>query len=253
MVPGDLKVSESFNSFNNTKIIGQNRFDDKKESINIIKANNHLDKNDLTKKDFIKFRGVDNSKKINNRTVLKPVKKILFFVIVPLISILVIVGIIFLLVKLPGNKDIETTVINSETLLQDDESGNTDFENPQNLDIPVIKWEDAIDNVGKELWVSGIVIEASYKSSIEGKPTFLNMGNSFPSGNMFTVTIFDDIRGDIINKYKDNPETYFLNKEIKVYGLIVTYEYEIYNSNPKKILKIPEIILNNPENIIVIK
>jgi len=67
--------------------------------------------------------------------------------------------------------------------------------------------------------VCGPVVETSYASGSSGKPTFLNLGHSYPDPKSFTIVIWEPNRGN----FPPQPEDYYLGSTVCVTGLIETY------------------------------
>lgn len=93
--------------------------------------------------------------------------------------------------------------------------------------------------------VEGIVVRAFYARTSKGKPTFLDFHD--PYQGWFKCVIWEEdrethepIRDKFIEAFPPNPETYFLNKEIRVRGKI-----NIYKGSP-------EIVLTEPSQIWII-
>jgi micrococcal nuclease len=102
-----------------------------------------------------------------------------------------------------------------------------DSEPPEDL----ISWEDAADFIGQVRTVEGEVV-ASYNS---GKSCFLNFHPDYQ--NHFTAVIF----ASDFDKFPPEPEEKYLHRTIRVRGLIKEYKGK------------PEIILQNPEQIQIVK
>ncbi len=96
-----------------------------------------------------------------------------------------------------------------------------------------IAWHEAKNHVGERATICGPVIDTHYASTSKGKPTFLNIGQDYPSANRFTVVIWDDYRGN----FPQAPDVYYIGKTICVTGLIIEYE------------RIPEIEVKSPSQI----
>ena len=90
-----------------------------------------------------------------------------------------------------------------------------------------INWEDADSHLGKYVIVSGKIV-ASYKNE---KVCFLNFHEDFR--NYLSLVIF----ADDFKKFPDNPDKYYLNKNVTVEGRVKHYKGR------------PEIILNSREQI----
>lgn len=102
---------------------------------------------------------------------------------------------------------------------------------------PAIPWYEAKDHIGE--WatgnnpVYGPVVGASYRPDISGQPTWLNIGEDYPSQNRFVVIIWGENRGN----FPQAPENYYLGKTIYVTGLITEYE------------EVPQIEVTSPDQI----
>jgi len=94
-----------------------------------------------------------------------------------------------------------------------------------------IRWEDADKHYGEYCYVRGKIV-ATFNS---GKACFLNFHKNWK--NYFTAVIF----ASDFNKFPFKPEEYYLNKEVKVLGVIKEYQGK------------PEIIVENPSQIEVIE
>jgi len=86
-----------------------------------------------------------------------------------------------------------------------------------------ITWDEAKNHIGERVTennpVYGPVVGTSYRPDIGGQPTWLNIGEDYPSQNRFVVIIWGDNRGD----FPQAPEDYYLGKTIYVTGLIEYY------------------------------
>ena len=108
---------------------------------------------------------------------------------------------------------------------------------PRSLDIPTrasepetrepstapskgIDWDEAKSWAGEFKVVCGPVVDTAYATGSTGKPTFLNLGRSYPDRERFTVVIWDDNRAN----FPAQPENYYLRKNICVDGLIELYD-----------------------------
>ncbi len=90
-----------------------------------------------------------------------------------------------------------------------------------------INWKDAGSHLGKYVVVSGKIV-ASYKNE---KVCFLNFHEDFR--NHLSLVIF----ADDFKKFPDNPDKYYLNKNVTVEGRVKHYKGR------------PEIIFNSREQI----
>lgn len=82
-----------------------------------------------------------------------------------------------------------------------------------------IPWYEAKNHIGDRATVCGPVVDATWASGSNGKPTFLNLGESYPNPDRFTVIIWIQYRSN----FPQAPENYYLGKTICVTGLITQY------------------------------
>jgi len=94
----------------------------------------------------------------------------------------------------------------------------------------------------KVVTVEGVIVRTYYAKNSKGKPTFLDFHD--PYEGYFQCVIWQKdkqtgkpIRGKFIEAFPPNPETYFLNKQVRVEGKINIYEGT------------PEIVLDDPSQI----
>lgn len=83
-----------------------------------------------------------------------------------------------------------------------------------------ISWNEAKSHIGERCTVCGPVVDATWASSSNGKPTFLNLGRPYPDAGRFTVVIWIQYR----NNFPREPEKHYLGKTICVTGLITEYK-----------------------------
>ena len=88
--------------------------------------------------------------------------------------------------------------------------------------------------IGKEATVCGRISDASYRSSIGGRPTFLNFDRPYPN-HTFTVVIWGDVR----DRFEKAPEAMFEGAHVCVTGRVETYRGK------------PQIVLRDPKQILV--
>jgi DNA/RNA endonuclease YhcR with UshA esterase domain len=98
-----------------------------------------------------------------------------------------------------------------------------------------IDWSKAADNIGKQGTVRGPVVRATYASSSNGKPTFIDLGKPYPDPGRFNVVIWGSDR----TNFPTPPENAYTGKTICVTGLIATYR------------GVPQIIVSAPGAIVV--
>ncbi len=91
---------------------------------------------------------------------------------------------------------------------------------------------EAINYVGKQMTVCGMVTGTYFAMSSKGAPTFINLDKPYPD-NVFTAVIWDDDRA----QFTDAPEVYYKDKSICVSGTIKTYKgkAEIVVKTPSQI------------------
>ena len=95
----------------------------------------------------------------------------------------------------------------------------------------VISWRDAAKHYGEYATVEGTVV-ATHNS---GKACFLNFHPDYK--RYFTAVIF----ASAFSRFPANPENYYYGKKVRVSGYIKEYEGK------------PEVILNNPSQIEILK
>ncbi len=90
--------------------------------------------------------------------------------------------------------------------------------------------------------VEGLIVGTYYAKESKGQPTFLDFHD--PYEGYFKCIIWKEdkqagepIRDEFIEAFPPNPETYFLNKKVRVEGKIEIYEGD------------PEIVLHDPSQI----
>ncbi|MFP3975141.1 MAG: thermonuclease family protein [Dehalococcoidia bacterium] len=96
---------------------------------------------------------------------------------------------------------------------------------------PRISWQEADDYVNQFAIVEGTIVLTHYAEDSNGQPTFLNFHD--PYEDYFTCVIWGEDRPD----FPPHPEEYYLDKRVRVRGLIETYEGS------------PEMILHEPSQI----
>jgi DNA/RNA endonuclease YhcR with UshA esterase domain len=96
----------------------------------------------------------------------------------------------------------------------------------------IISPKDAINHIGQHQTVCGIVASTVYEVRQPGKPTYLNLDQSFPD-QIFTIVIWGSER----HAFKTPPEVFYNEKSVCVTGTITTFE------------GIPQIIVERPSQI----
>ena len=99
--------------------------------------------------------------------------------------------------------------------------------------------ETLLAHEGEVRTVEGIVVGTYYAEKSKGKPTFLDFHD--PYKGYFKAVIWEDDRDKFTQAFPPNPETYFLNKKVRIKGLVETYE------------GVPEIVLNDSSQIWIVE
>jgi hypothetical protein len=106
----------------------------------------------------------------------------------------------------------------------------------------------------KVVTVEGIIVRTHYAKNSKGQPTFLDFHD--PYEGYFKCIIWKEdrqtgepIRDKFIEAFPPNPETYFLNKKVRVKGTINIY----HRWRNNVCLSEPEIILNDPSQIWIVE
>jgi hypothetical protein len=106
------------------------------------------------------------------------------------------------------------------------------------INIEIVDWRDAGNYLGEYKTVEGIIRDTYYASNNSSKPTFLNF--NIPYEGYFTCVIWGSDRHKFVNEFHSSPETYLLNKMVRVTGLIE--EYPEGSGVPEMILADPSLI-----------
>ena len=101
------------------------------------------------------------------------------------------------------------------------------------VDDAIIGWEEAGDYIGQYKIISGVIVGTYYAEDVKGKPTFLNF--HMPYEGYFTCVIWGSDRAKFNREFPPNPETYFMDKQVLVSGLIE--EYPEGSGDPEVILR----------------
>ncbi len=91
----------------------------------------------------------------------------------------------------------------------------TDTPEPSGID-----WRQAAKYQGQEVTICGPVVGTHYASGSNGRPTFLNIGEDYPSPNRFTVLIWGYNR----DNFSQKPEEIYAGLTICVHGRVEIYE-----------------------------
>ncbi len=109
------------------------------------------------------------------------------------------------------------------------------------VDSGVINWEEAGGYIGQHKVVEGTIVGTHYVSDTKSQPTFLDFHK--PYQDYFKCIIWGRDREKFIKEFQPNPESYFLNKNVQVTGLLEEYPEGS---------GIPEMVLRDPSQIKVI-
>jgi hypothetical protein len=93
----------------------------------------------------------------------------------------------------------------------------TSSSTPNGEDIP---WDEVKNHTGEYGTVCGPVMGAYYARESKGEPTFLNLGAEYPDEQRVSVLIWGDYRYN----FQVEPEKYYLEKWVCVYGFIYSYQ-----------------------------
>ena len=118
-----------------------------------------------------------------------------------------------------GSSNTVTITMNSDKTITACFEPLDDSQGPKELPPGSIVWDEAKYHVGERTTVCGPVIDATWASGSNGKPTFLNLGNPYPDPDRFTIVIWIQNRSN----FPQVPEDYYLGKTICVTGLITEY------------------------------
>jgi len=118
-----------------------------------------------------------------------------------------------------GSSNPVTITMNSDKTITAYFEPLDDSQGPKELPPGSISWSEAKYHIGERITVCGPVVDATWASGSNGKPTFLNLGKPYPDPDRFTVVIWIQNRGN----FPQAPEDYYLGKTICVTGLITEY------------------------------
>jgi len=118
-----------------------------------------------------------------------------------------------------GSSNTVTITMNSDKTITAYFEPLDDSQGTKDLPPGSISWSEAKYHIGERTTVCGPVVDATWASGSNGKPTFLNLGKPYPDPDRFTVVIWIQNRGN----FPQAPEDYYLGKTICVTGLITEY------------------------------
>lgn len=98
----------------------------------------------------------------------------------------------------------------------------------------VISWQDAPQHVGEHVEIFGTVAATNYSPKSDGQPTFIDIGEAYPSPNRVTAVIWGEDRGN----FPSAPEDMYAGRYIKVEGELYQYDgsYNIRVFSPDQIV-----------------
>ncbi len=134
-----------------------------------------------------------------------------------------------LAIKGPGGSDVETK---TDFICVGDTKGIPDS---------TIAWSEAGNYIGQIKVIEGTIVGTHYASNVRGQPTFLDF--HMPYKDYFKCLIWGSDRPKFTREFNADPETFLLNKHVRVKGLIEEY--------PKG-SGVPEMILDDPSQIEII-
>ena len=100
----------------------------------------------------------------------------------------------------------------------------------------VLAWDQAGAHVGEDVTVEGPIVAVYYDKTIEGDPTFMNMGVDYPDRGRCTVIIW----GEDLSAFPEAPKGLYDGKAIRVSGEVSEYQ------------KAPAIMVSSPDAIEVV-
>lgn len=115
----------------------------------------------------------------------------------------------------PADSDIDSSLTGPSSSKQNSSSAIPDG---------AIEWSKASQYVGKTATFYGKVVGATYAKSTNNKPTYLNLGEPYPSKNALTAVIWDEDR----NAFSNSPESFYKDKMVAVRGEVYRYDGASY-------------------------
>jgi len=148
-------------------------------------------------------------------------------------------------ISAPGAANTPQTVVVNLTINPPtkEEEGKAEEEKVEEEVIGALDTESLLDigynHPEKVVTVEGVIVRTYYAQKSKGKPTFLDFHD--PYEEYFKCIIWEEDRRIFIEEFPPNPESYFLDKEVRVEGTIEIYEGA------------PEIVLRDPSQIWVVE
>ena len=144
-------------------------------------------------------------------------------------------------ISAPGAANTPQTVVVYLTInpLAQGEEGEIEGEEVEEEVIDALDTEKLLDigysHPEKVVTVEGAIVRTYYAQKSKGKPTFLDFHD--PYEGYFVCIIWEEDRQSFMETFPPNPESYFLDRKVRVEGAIDIYEGA------------PEIVLRNPSQI----
>jgi len=131
--------------------------------------------------------------------------------------------------KQPGSDQSKSSISSSPLKESDTEDKQETSSQPDDA----ISWKDAGDYVGESVTIYGPVKGTKVAKSSKGRPTFIDIGASYPSTDRVTCVIWSENRGN----FPSSPEVYYKGKNIRVTGTLYVYNggLNIEVSSPSQI------------------
>jgi DNA/RNA endonuclease YhcR with UshA esterase domain len=147
-----------------------------------------------------------------------------------LIGILTIIFVISLSACYSDSDDLSSTDSSNNTTISVDENEAVEpyvqetpiVEEPSSPQIPndAISWDEASQYIGETATVYGEVKGIKYATGSNGEPTFINIGENYPSSSRVTALIWEQYR----DNFSPSPENQYYGQTICVTGYIDTYD-----------------------------
>lgn len=98
---------------------------------------------------------------------------------------------------------------------------DSDSNSAQESFIPegAIGWQEAASHIGETVTIYGPVVKINYESSVNGRPTYLDIGVAYPDKSGITAIIWGEDRF----RFSDSPEALYEGKTVCVTGELYIY------------------------------
>lgn len=94
-----------------------------------------------------------------------------------------------------------------------------------------IKWNKVMDHINQNVVVKGVVAEYTYLPKINGQPTWINIGEKYPSKERLSVVIWGENRNNFGNKISKD----LVNRHVCITGKVI-----LRNNLPQIEIKYPQ-------------